>query len=407
MADTGNPIFGDPSTFKFRAISKPSIIITSPATSVSGLPLTLEMSYVDPSGSLDGTHLLVSNVKDASIIYNQKIECEIVEKVGDTTKLKYTFKPEEILCVSGETYRFLVTAISTSGYSGATSIPRLKIEYDGPEPAKLQFYYNDEVVPWLLEGQSREDYSFGFNNVLIGYETKPTAILHSIPKDESQPVTESNFIHELLFREYQKETPDHIELYRCNPSHFNKEGTEEILEWSDPILLSDNLNFGSQFVDKYCPLNTDYKYIAKSYLKGGEVSVSEYITRRDSTASFFMFGDDVNPENVAYLVFNVKESISVSNPQSSAIYYADREWPVNYSMPQLGMSVSVDGNIYHERDERTWYRLWRDYDGVCYYKSHRGLCFHAKVTPKIEHEDNSLFRATISVDITRIDGEDI
>ena len=400
--------YGASSSIIFNIVEKPTLHTIEFS---NNLPFTLGLVYADISGSFLNLTVSVykySDNNELEMIFNNAIN-PTVEGTSDPTvkHLNYVFAPNEIALLNGAKYNVVVTATSTTGLYGSFS-GDVEMNYEEPCKPLLDFYFNDEVVEWLINGGDRTAYSYGSMDISIGYDAShPTAQLHSVnPKDSSKPGSESNYINELTIRSYTGLPPKKIELYRQNPLNEIHGANDSVIRYGNPILLSDSLQLGSIYNDLYCPLNTPIKYVCKAYHDNGEVSVTEETKIRDATASFFLFGDNDGFENIAYLVFNTKESINVSNPQSTEVYYADREWPVAYSMPQLGMTVNASGYIYNKSDEAVWMKLWEEYGGICYYKSHFGLCFPAKVVPQFEHQDEeSPFRASISLSITRIDGD--
>ncbi|MCF0140412.1 MAG: InlB B-repeat-containing protein [Mogibacterium sp.] len=412
--------WGDSGYFSFQLLQAPTLTITKPYhMTLTTLPLVTELSVTDLCGEFNKLHITIIDDKDYTDqnkpkIINESIFDDYVDPVvtqGSSEHeqlVSYTFDRNEVFFPNKHYYTIAFIVESTSGLSSSTILRDFYVEYTAPEPVVIKPYYNDTYT-YPYEDVNT---SSGETYVRLDFVSNPKAILRKVPDPDQQ----GEYIRELVFKEYEGLKPDRIDLFRVNPIGYGSETeyTQNVLDkpatkWGNPIQIGSDLKFGSVITDYYCPLNIEYKYIAKSYYNDGGVSVTELKYIRKSKGSYFLFGNERTEDNVAHLTYNTTESVDLSNPNATTVYYADREWPVQYTMPQLGMSVSLDGLVFTYDDERKWLRLWKEYQGNCFYKSSRGYCFNANVVPSIKHNDegdDAKWRGTISLKITRVDGEE-
>lgn len=168
------------------------------------------------------------------------------------------------------------------------------------------------------------------------------------------------------------------------------------------ICLSEQALNLYEYIDKYAPINIDYTYEIVMYSPMGAVKTLSYDGRLKSPYAYFYFGED----DSAKAIFNSDGGFDMSYPNEEFVRYAGRTYPVYYDDSQIDETYSLTADLL-KRSEMLPFRRLAQNKGVCVYKSLEGAVIHAKATVSFTESYSSLYYGSISVDITRIDGDEL
>lgn len=186
----------------------------------------------------------------------------------------------------------------------------------------------------------------------------------------------------------EKATPDSISLYRVI-------GDEE-------VLLAANINPGTALTDKFTPLNTRYTYKVITYVSSTGAVHVETIEGYFESPYFYFYWD--NETKVARARWDATETISWKQPSKVRVYYAGRTFPVSYNNANREETRSFTALLTTQEELDSFQEFWLS-GGTGLYKSGDGSVFYADSDIDFTHLYKQYAKGTISVSLTRIDGQ--
>ena len=170
-------------------------------------------------------------------------------------------------------------------------------------------------------------------------------------------------------------------------------------------LIASGLTNGSTVIDKYAPLNKQYKYQVVTFANSGAFYVAEF-NNTIETNRWFVIWDGGNKE--AWAKWNPTGSYELTRPQKKRIHYVGREYPVSYDGTALDEVHTISFTVL-DRDSwsNEFVTLMHD-GGRGYYKSVDGKTFWADVEiDNTPHYTSITKMGTVSLTITRIEGDTV
>lgn len=168
-------------------------------------------------------------------------------------------------------------------------------------------------------------------------------------------------------------------------------------------LIASGLTNGSTVIDKYAPLNKQYKYQVVTFANSGAFYVAEFNNTIETNRWFAIWNSG---NNQAWAEWNPTGSYSLTRPQKKRVHYVGREYPVSYDGTALDEVHSISFTVVN-MDSWTngFIQLMHD-GGRGIYKSVDGKVFWAD----FEITNSPLYTSitklgTIALTITRIEGD--
>lgn len=166
------------------------------------------------------------------------------------------------------------------------------------------------------------------------------------------------------------------------------------------VLLGEGLQAGAGLVDRYAPVNVDYRYVIVSVADSGAVSTTYVPARIDSQWFYFIWEG-----NVAKGRINPEGSKKLTRPNRRRQHFAGRQSPVSFDDGSVSDTRSVSVLLRTKEEADAFEQMIWD-SGRCVYKSGDGDVIHADV----ELSDrpawaSPTYYGSVSVSLTRIDGE--
>lgn len=168
------------------------------------------------------------------------------------------------------------------------------------------------------------------------------------------------------------------------------------------VLLADGLQAGSAVVDRYAPINSDYRYIVTSFADSGAANSTAVPARIDSQWFYFLFGGEVAKGRI-----NPSGSRKVTRPNRRQVHFAGRALPVSFDDGSVSEERSVSMLLRSKAEADAFERMVWEH-GRCVYKSGDGDVMHADVDVSDKQEwMQPTYYGSVSVSLTRIDGRDL
>ena len=168
------------------------------------------------------------------------------------------------------------------------------------------------------------------------------------------------------------------------------------------VLLADGLQAGSAVVDRYAPVNSDYRYLVTSFADSGAANSTAVSARFDSQWFYFLFGGEVAKGRI-----NPSGSRKVTRPNRRQVHFAGRALPVSFDDGSVSEERSVSMLLRSKVEADAFERMVWEH-GRCVYKSGDGDVMHADVDVSDKQEwMQPTYYGSVSVSLTRIDGRDL
>lgn len=328
----------------------PSVAFAQPADGfvVQGVPIHVELQYVDESGSLVGATLAAS--EGSRVVYKRdmgsQIECDITAS---------EWFPED-----GKTYTLAISVRSSSTLT-ATATREVSVSYKLPKPPAI--------------------------NVIPDPETGYVEVVVVGPDNWDSPRLGTGVLGFMVIGENAAEFAEvaSISLYRVH------EGQR--------ILLGDGLQVGASVIDRYAPLNVDYSYEAVSFAETGAANAVPFASKL-VTPWWFVYFDG----GMAKAMWEPSGSRTPRRTKDELIERDGSTWPVLIQGKNLSHKVDFSGWV-ETKDEADAFEDMTLASGGKVYKGLKGEVFHchaeADITDCYDYADDS---ADVKVSITRVRG---
>lgn len=166
-------------------------------------------------------------------------------------------------------------------------------------------------------------------------------------------------------------------------------------------LLGEGLRDGSQVVDRYAPLNTDYSYETASFAASGAASEASFPGRLESALMFVYWSG-----GIASGKYNAADSFSVE-PSFEVFEMAGRALPVAVARDYAEEPHDVAVRLRSREDALAFYKAVRSCEPMVF-KTLYGFVFHGMATAKFEPSLSDAEGSwEVSLDVTRIWGEQL
>ena len=329
----------------FNLVTKPVIEFISPENSatIEQLPIELSWTYTDDSGLLESLTL--------DILRNGEVEKTIDLSEVEPEAGVYSYQLSEFLFENNEDYELRATAVSDTGLS-SVDIVDIYIDY-----AYVVFQNS-------LFADAEFDEETGIATITLS-------------ADEAEPSEGDIVVDSPIVNAY---------LYRI------VSGKRE--------LVAGNLVEGSEFEDKYVPVNVPVTYELLEIAQNGQIALVTMEYTFESIYWYVYYGD-----KLARAIYDPSGSVSVSRPEKEQVRYSGRKYPVTYDSMAIEETFQFSG-VTDDRDELNNFiemireggqGVWKSADGDCY-AADFGFSYSSEYT-----QDH--LRWSISLDVTRIDGE--
>ena len=163
--------------------------------------------------------------------------------------------------------------------------------------------------------------------------------------------------------------------------------------------LVQEVNEGSQCIDKLSPLNVEYTYELLQLTEDGEVSILRVSNVIESHYSFIYFGDDSFKG-----MWNPEFSVSMDRPERVEKRYSGRHYPVSYDSYAIEETCDYS-TVLMEREELVHLKqLMRKGNGQGIWKSADGDSYFANF--KMSYSTNRFHKNqvwNVSIKVTRIE----
>lgn len=166
------------------------------------------------------------------------------------------------------------------------------------------------------------------------------------------------------------------------------------------VLLGEGLSAGAAVVDKYAPLNEDYRYEAVTFAASGAVNSTAFDARVDTPWAFLYFPGG----GIARGMWDPGESWKIKQ-DAEYVQYAGREYPVAYLRDGTEETHSVTVALPSREEAAAFRRMMAAHEPVVA-KLWDALVFHA--VPQVQGKPRSAAGSCwgeVSVDLTRVDGD--
>ncbi len=322
--------YGPPSAVgAFSVRERPSIALNVPET-IGQLPVKVSITYDDASGSFAGARLTVS--RDGAVVYSKEIGLD-----GEVSA-------DELLFADGSTYRFSVSARSTSSLQ-ATTWADATVRYTPAHPATLAVEMSEET---------------GCPTLVCRWD-------NAIDDGLADAVC--------------------CDVYRIDP-----DGT------STPIATG--MANGGSCIDRYAPLGVGFAYVAQTVAESGARNSVRFEQHFASAWWYLLWGDGKS----ARAKWNPSQQTKLTRPEKTRIRYAGRKYPVSYDGTAGEETRTVEGRV-SGAGELARFESFMDDGGRGVYKSLVGEVVHVDGEVSITNLfDRSGVEADVSVEMTRIDG---
>lgn len=182
------------------------------------------------------------------------------------------------------------------------------------------------------------------------------------------------------------EEPASISLYRVHNG--------------ERVLLGEGLSAGAALVDRYAPLNEDYRYEAVTFAASGAANPTAFDARVDTPWAFLYFPGG----GIARGMWDPENSWKVEQ-EVEYVRYAGREYPVAYLRDGAEETHSVKVALPSREEAAAFRRMMAAHEPVVA-KLWDALVFHA--VPQVQGKPSSAAGSCwgeVSVDLTRVDGD--
>lgn len=165
--------------------------------------------------------------------------------------------------------------------------------------------------------------------------------------------------------------------------------------------LGEGLAPGAALVDKYAPVNADYRYDVVAFAASGAYSTREVPARLASPWFYLYWG----ASGIAKAMWNPERQESHARPSRKRVLFAGRRWPVSFDGVHLSDERTVSA-VLLEREHAEAFRAFMGAGGRGVYKSVDGDVFHCDADVSLAATTGmGRFVETVSLIMARIDGE--
>lgn len=329
----------------FNVYTAPTLSITSPGATITGMPVNLTATYSDMAGYTCNFASVKLTQNGREVYPNDPNKGTSAS--GDVTingsTITASLTIDEFLPTNGETYTVVVTARSSSSLQTTTNATFL-VDFTEPVEGTLQV---------------QNDLETGYVSLLAEYDNTSA----------DEPAVS-------------------ISVSRVNP-----DGTVT-------PLLTDGQS-GAGIVDRYAPLNTPYQYAVSTKASSQAVKTVYVDNIIESDYWFAYWGDNIasakwNPEN---------GGIQITRPSKTRVYYAGRKDPVSYDGHAVALTETPSWMFINKDEVDVFVKLIED-GGRGIYKSCDGWVYHADFDLTLTPSYTAIgYYGGASLGITRIAGD--
>lgn len=170
------------------------------------------------------------------------------------------------------------------------------------------------------------------------------------------------------------------------------------------VPVSEGMANGDSVIDKYAPLNVDFRYDAVTFADSGAYSTREFKGRVTTPWAFFYYQTD-GDEAIARAMLDPADTIDLKRPGRLLQRFAGRPYPVKYDGAAFSVERRQSWLLTDDDEAAAFYDLMAA-GGTAVYKSHRGDVFWADVSVSLSPSLSPKMRyGHVTAEITRIDGE--
>lgn len=295
----------------FKIYRKPSISVTAPSNMniIRNLPIVLEWTYDDISGTLK------------SLILDILLDNDIVASF-DLTNVESGEAFSDYIFENNETYTLRLTALSTTNLTSATSV-------------SITIKYEKCIFKDMMQVSSNFDEDTGYNDVifnLIDGLTQEDVDLLNAREDGDQPLTE-----EETYKLIDTSVKD-VYVYRVYGDQRTFLVKYNVFDTDGTYLLGDD----TTHIDKYAPINVDFYYELLMVGLDGSISTTTTVMRCASLWWYCYYGSD----DIAKIRWNPTSTVSLDRPERQEVRYSGREYPVSYDSLSQSESTTFSCKVY-------------------------------------------------------------
>lgn len=329
----------------FSVYTAPTLSITSPGATITGMPVNMTATYSDMAGYTCNFASVKLTQNGREVYPNDPNKGTSAS--GDVTingsTITASLTIDEFLPTNRETYTVVVTARSSSSLQ-TTANATFLVDFTEPVDGSLQV---------------QNDIETGYVSLLAEYDNTGA----------DEPAVS-------------------ISVARVNP-----DGTRT-------PLLTDGQS-GAGIVDRFAPLNTPYQYAVSTKASSQAVKTVYVDNIIESDMWFAYWGENVasakwNPEN---------GGIQVTRPSKTRVYYAGRRDPVSYDGHAVALTETPSWVFLEKSEVDLFVKLIED-GGRGIYKSCDGWVYHADFDLTLTPSYTAIgYYGGASLGITRIAGD--
>ena len=166
-------------------------------------------------------------------------------------------------------------------------------------------------------------------------------------------------------------------------------------------LISDETS-GTRFIDKYAPLNEEYKYAITTRASSDAVNTIYVPNIVRSPRFFFYFGEDM-----ASGMWQQVPRINYERPHQEELYFSGRTYPISVDDVAESDKGSLSFIVASSDEVKALKRL-KSHSGSVIYKATYGDVFHVNVSVSLEPViEATSYKSRVTINYTRVSGVDL
>ena len=325
--------------------SAPTVSITSPSSTVTGMPIALEATYSDMAG-FSCVYAHVSLTQGGRTLFDEDADI-------NGSSITASLDTSEFLPTNGESYTVVLDVRSSSGLQSSANAT-FTTAFTEPQAGELSIMNDPDT---------------GYAFLMATFDNHATDVDYSGWDGSADAVS--------------------ISVARVNADGITP-------------LITDGAS-GAGAVDKYAPLNTPYQYAVTTKSSAHAVKTVYVGNELRTPKAFFYFDSD----DMASAMWQQMPKVNYSRPHQEELFFSGRTFPflVDDEAEEESGNISF---ILESKEEAQAFKRLRKHSGSVVYKSTDGDVMHAKVSVGLARQIDAVsWYGQLDVSYKQVDGVDL
>ena len=305
-----------------RVADPPSVVVSSPVSPVTAMPLTVAWSVADVTGVsmqsvefLRGSNIVYSVSPGTDVRELQITSTDFLPSNGDQLQIRVTVR-------GGSTLTATASTLVDVEYTPPAS-PTVNIQYDANLNGVVQLTFN-RTEP----GTITQEY---WTTALGEPDNSPSALANFYTVSLGEPDNSPSVLIPLALGEWRPETT-YATVYRVNP-----DGSQ--------TLIADNLGDGQQCIDPLPPLNVGYSYRVVAHAESGATQDTLVDARITTRCCALNFGTDAGEALLLDGGYEISEQPALATEEYHFALGDTDGLPMSYDLADLDNTIRFSTSL--------------------------------------------------------------